>query len=127
MSAAISNATEQILGLTKALDACAGDHQDTLGPHKASIDEVIEELQKVDILVLDDLGGETFSAWSINDVLYKIIDYRNRSGLLTCYSSSYSLEDLQKEYLKRSSKATRLISKIQAYADEVELKGASAL
>jgi primosomal protein DnaI len=93
----------------------------------SNIDEVIEELQKVDILVLDDLGGETFSAWSINDVLYKIIDYRNRSGLLTCYSSSYSLEDLQKEYLKRSSKATRLISKIQAYADEVELKGASAL
>lgn len=93
----------------------------------SNIDEVIEELQKVDILVLDDLGGETFSAWSINDVLYKIIDYRNRSGLLTCYSSSYSLEDLQKEYLKRSSKATRLISKIQAYADEVELKGVSVL
>lgn len=93
----------------------------------SNIDEIIESLQKVEVLVLDDIGGETFSAWSINDVLYKIIDYRNRSGLLTCYSSIYSLEDLQKEYLKKSSKATRLIQKIQAYTSEVELKGVSVL
>ncbi len=93
----------------------------------SNIDEEIEKLQKVDVLILDDIGGETFSAWSINDVLYKIIDYRNRSGLLTCYSSSYSLEELQKEYLKKSTKSIRLIQKIQAYTDEVELKGVSVL
>jgi len=93
----------------------------------SNIDEEIEQLQKVDILVLDDIGGETCSAWSINDVLYKIIDYRNRSGLLTCYSSTFDLEDLKKEYLRKSSKATRLIQKIEAYTDQVELKGASVL
>ena len=92
-----------------------------------NIDETIEQLQKVDILVLDDIGGETFSAWSINDVLYKIIDYRNRSGLLTCYSSVYSLEELQKDYLKKSTSANRLIQKIDAFTDKVELKGVSVL
>ncbi|MBQ3497961.1 MAG: hypothetical protein IJA87_02405 [Clostridia bacterium] len=47
MSAAIFDATEQINGLTSALDACAGDHQDTLGPHKSSIDAVIQEIDSI--------------------------------------------------------------------------------
>jgi methyl-accepting chemotaxis protein len=45
MSAAIFSTIDQINGLTSALSACAGDHADTLGPHKASIDEVIEEIE----------------------------------------------------------------------------------
>lgn len=92
-----------------------------------SIEDDIYKLQTVDVLVLDDIGGETCSAWSINDVLYKIVDYRNRSGLLTCYSSSYSLDDLKDEYTKKSSKASRLIQKIEAYTDQIELKGVSSL
>ena len=67
MSAAISNATEQILGLTNALDACAGDHQDTLGPHKASIDEVIEEINDI-------TQKATEPANSISETLNEIAD-----------------------------------------------------
>ena len=67
MSAAISNATEQILGLTKALDACAGDHQDTLGPHKASIDEVVEEINDI-------VEKATEPVNSISEVLKDVAD-----------------------------------------------------
>lgn len=45
MSAAISDTIDTINGLTSGLSACADEHQDTLGPHKASIDSVIEEIQ----------------------------------------------------------------------------------
>ncbi len=97
------------------------------GVSNADIEEKIKELQMVDVLVLDDIGGETYSAWSINDVLLKIIDYRNRNNLLTLYTSQYSLNELKKEYEKKSSKASRLIQKILAHSKELELKSLELL
>ena len=47
MSAALFMSTEQILGLTKALRACADSHTDSLGPHKSSLDAVIEDIEAV--------------------------------------------------------------------------------
>lgn len=91
------------------------------GTSNNEIEEKINDLMTVDFLVLDDIGGETFSAWSINDVLLKIIDHRNRVGLLTCYTSLYSLRKLEKEYATKTSKATRLIQKIKAHSKELEL------
>ena len=45
MSAAIFGAIDEIKELTGALTACADDHQESLGPHKASIDKVIEDIK----------------------------------------------------------------------------------
>lgn len=92
-----------------------------------NVDEMVEQLKTVDLLVLDDIGGETSSAWSISEILLKIIDYRNHNNLLTCYTSQLTLSELEDEYKRKSSKANRLIQKIRAYSKEVELKGVSLL
>ena len=65
MSAAIFSSAEQIRGLTGALKTCADEHQDTLGPHKSSIDEVIEEINSVTNQATDPINN---IAETLNDI-----------------------------------------------------------
>ena len=45
MSAAIFSSTEQLLGLTGALQTCVDSHRGYLGPHEKSLEDVIESIE----------------------------------------------------------------------------------
>lgn len=83
----------------------------------------IKELQDIDVLVLDDLGGEKISEWSTFSVLQDIIESRIRNKKLTIYTSLYDYNDLVKAYGGHNLKTNRFIDTIRNSADELEMSG----
>lgn len=79
-------------------------------------------LQNVDVLVLDDLGGEKVSEWSTHSVLFEILDYRAQLKKLTFITSMYDIEQLKRLY-GNNMKSERFISRLEALTEVVELKG----
>ncbi|MPZ49697.1 MAG: hypothetical protein GEU75_10450 [Dehalococcoidia bacterium] len=68
-----------------------------LRPGGDSDDDLVSSLQEVDVLVLDDLGAEKPSAWTL-DTLFTIIDHRHGEDATTIITSNLSLEQLAKRY-----------------------------
>jgi DNA replication protein DnaC len=67
-----------------------------------SFDNRFQQIKTADLLVLDDLGGESSSGW-IREKLFQIIDYRYTSRLPTVITSARKMEDIDRRI------ATRLI------------------
>lgn len=64
-------------------------------------DLTISMCQKVDVLILDDIGIEKVSNWSRDEVLYLILDYRLNHKKITFFASNLTLlEGLYKVYQK---------------------------
>lgn len=58
-------------------------------------DDRLRELQRVPVLALDDLGREQVSYFSVETVLYDLIDARYRAGLPLILTSNYTEGELQ--------------------------------
>lgn len=89
--------------------------------------ELLISLKNVDVLVLDDIGGENASPWSRDEVLAAIVNERSLKKIPTFFTSVYSLEELKKYYVLSKQigdklKVERLIEKMKAVSVEVELK-----
>ena len=57
-------------------------------------DELFEQLKTVPLLILDDLGAETSTAWA-EDKLYQIVVHRHEARLPTVITSAYGLDELE--------------------------------
>ena len=72
-----------------------------------------------DVLILDDIGGESITSWSRDDILLPLLNARIDQHLTTIFISEFSLEQLpllytiQKDHLK----AEKLISKMKELMD----------
>lgn len=87
------------------------------------ISNQIDLLKNNDVIVLDDLGSEKPSEWSLFDVLQDILDYRIANNKLTLFTSRYSLVELGKLYGGIfNPKIKRLIDSIVALTHEIEIK-----
>lgn len=95
---------------------------------KAEFNRIINKLKKVDYLFIDDLGAEKIDAFSRDDILFPILDYRMKNHKLTYFTSNYSLKELKEHYQETSSKlrepikAERLYERIRVLANEFILK-----
>lgn len=95
---------------------------------KVEFNRLINKLKKVEYLFIDDLGAEKIDAFSRDDVLFPILDYRMKNQKLTYFTSNYSLAELKDHYQETSSKirepikAERLVERIRVLADEFILK-----
>lgn len=90
------------------------------------INSSIELMKNLDYLVIDDVGGESVTPWSRDEVLSAILAYRLQNEKATFFTSEYSLEKLKKLYnLKTGDKerVERLISRMKAVSIPLELKG----
>lgn len=65
---------------------------------EATISSVIKKFQTVDVLLLDDLGNERASDWTLLEVLQAIIDYRYINNKITIISSNHKPDELFKLY-----------------------------
>lgn len=61
-----------------------------------SVGEKIDQFKKVPVLMIDDIGAESISAWFRDEVLGSILQYRMMEGLPVFFSSNYSLSQLEK-------------------------------
>ncbi len=86
----------------------------------------IERLKTVEILMLDDIGGESFSAWIRDEILGPVLQHRLLDERPTFFTSNVPPQGL-KEYLTMQEKDTeiikahRIIERIMNLADVVKL------
>ncbi|MFD1038087.1 primosomal protein DnaI [Virgibacillus byunsanensis] len=94
-----------------------------------SINEKIDYFKNADILMLDDIGAETQSAWFRDEILGSILQYRMMEQLPVFFTSNYSLEQLESHLAKSNRgdveivKAGRIIERIKQVSKEVSLSG----
>src|SRR5699024_4865250 len=60
-----------------------------------SINEKIDYFKNADVLMLDDIGAETQSAWFRDEILGSILQYRMMEQLPVFFTSNYNLKQLE--------------------------------
>ncbi|MBA2173371.1 primosomal protein DnaI [Halobacillus locisalis] len=94
-----------------------------------SINEKIEAFKEVPVLMLDDIGAESQSAWFRDEVLGSILQYRMMERLPVFFSSNYSMEDLEKVLMTSNRgdvdkvKAQRITERIRQLSQTVVVNG----
>lgn len=94
-----------------------------------SSNKKIEALREVPVLLIDDIGAESNSAWSRDDVLGTILQYRMNQGLSTCFSSNFSIEELEQHFAMTQNgsseliKSKRIMERIKYISVEVAVSG----
>ena len=93
------------------------------------VENTLNLLKKCDILILDDIGGESISAWSRDEILMPLLNERMEKNKKTFFTSNYSFEELENHFSIDSRgnvdkiKANRLMERIKAVSTEKNLKG----
>lgn len=91
----------------------------------------VRGLKQIDILVLDDIGGESVTGWSRDEILLPLLDERMEKGKVTLFTSNYSWKELKARLtvtsnaLQEPMAAKRLLDRIDALSCEVFIKGSS--
>ena len=91
-----------------------------------TIEELVSRLKTIEILMLDDIGGESSSQWVRDEVLGPILQHRLLDEKPTFFSSNVSRKDLinlltvnnQKADLM---KAARIHARIQSLTEEIDM------
>ncbi len=91
----------------------------------------MRNLRNATVLVLDDIGGESVTSWSRDDILFPLLNTRMEHHRLTLFTSNYNLNDLKVRYAMSGTRsnepmaAERLIERIRTLASEEHVKGES--
>lgn len=94
-----------------------------------SINEKINYFKNTDVLMLDDIGAETQSAWFRDEILGSILQYRMMEELPVFFTSNYSLDQLENQLATSNKggtetvKAGRIIERIKQVSTEMPLSG----
>lgn len=94
-----------------------------------TVTEKIDLFKTADVLMIDDIGAGTFSAWFRDDVLGSILQYRMMEGLPVFFTSNYTMGQLE-EVLATTTKgnverikAGRIMERIKQVSKEIPLSG----
>ena len=98
----------------------------TYSNEQSNYDEQFEEIKKIPLLLLDDIGAENCSNWSRDEVLGTILQYRMENHLTTFFTSNLTLEELEDALSVTSSgvdkmKARRIVERIKQLTVEHKL------
>ena len=90
------------------------------------MEKLLLELKKVDVLMLDDLGGENNTAFVRDEILGPILQYRMNEELPVFATSNYNFLQLVEHFADTSLetdklKAGRILQRIQYLMNPVEL------
>lgn len=92
------------------------------------VGERLDYLERVDILLLDDIGAEKVTEWGRDEILGTILQTRMNMGMPTFFTSNLNILELEKNLsLTKDSedavKAKRIIERIKFLTDDIELLG----
>ena len=92
--------------------------------------QILDQIKRVPVLMLDDIGATRLTSWMRDDVLGIILEYRMQNELPTLFSSNLSMKDLQEQYLTYNNrgdseplKAMRIMERIKFLATEYQMVG----
>ncbi len=88
------------------------------------MEQKIQNFKTCDVLILDDIGGESFSPWVRDEILGPILQHRLLDQKLTYFSSNIPPKALLNIFMANESetekmKAFRIIERIQAMATPI--------
>lgn len=91
-----------------------------------SYNEVFEKIKTCDILLIDDIGAETVTNWSRDEILGTILQYRMEHELSTFLTSNLTIDELETHLslVKNNMdkvKARRIIERIKQLTTDMEL------
>lgn len=92
------------------------------------LDQHLMRIKKVDVLILDDIGGESNSPFVRDDILGPILQYRMTASLPTFMTSNYSI-DMLRTHLSETRdevnkvRTDRIVERLRFMMEEVELRG----
>ena len=83
-------------------------------------------IKTVPLLLLDDIGAESTTAWSRDEVLGPILQYRMEEDLPTFFTSNLTIDELESSLATTSNgvekiKAKRIIERIKQLTVPLEL------
>ncbi len=83
-------------------------------------------LQRVDLLLIDDIGAENVTSWGRDEILGAILQFRMNEALPTFFTSNLNIKELEKHLsISKNSedivKARRIIERIRQLTEDVEL------
>ncbi len=93
---------------------------------KEDFGDRMSKIKNAKILFIDDIGAEATTAWSRDEILGTILQYRMDSKLPTFFSSNLSIDELE-EHLSNTKnnvdkvKARRIIERIRNLSEPAEL------
>lgn len=94
-----------------------------------SLSEKMEVVKNAPVLMLDDLGAETMSSWTRDDIIGTILQHRMAQGLPTFISSNFTYDELKHHFTttqrgeKEPVKAGRIMERIKALTTPIQLQG----
>lgn len=88
--------------------------------------EKFRMIKRVEILLIDDIGAETMTEWSRDEVLGTILQYRMQEGLVTFFTSNLTIKELEEHFSYSTKgiekvKAQRIIERIKYLTEEMTL------
>lgn len=91
-----------------------------------SYNDVFDKIKTCDILLIDDIGAETVTNWSRDEILGTILQYRMEQELSTFLTSNLTIEELEVHLslVKNNMdkvKARRIIERIKQLTTDIEL------
>jgi primosomal protein DnaI len=94
-----------------------------------SLQEKVDYVKKAPVLMLDDLGAETLSTWTRDEILGTVLHYRMAENLPTFITSNFDYDGLE-EHLAYSGKgerelvkAARIMERIRSITIPMRLSG----
>lgn len=89
-------------------------------------DVKMNNLKKTDILLIDDIGAETVTSWSRDEILGTILQYRMDEKLPTLFTSNLTIDELETHLANTKNsidivKAKRIIERIKQLTEDLEL------
>lgn len=91
---------------------------------KDAFTKQIDALRLADVAVFDDIGGESVSNWSRDEILLPILNERMENKRITLFTSNYNLDNIEKYYALNSKivndmvGAKRLVERMKALSVE---------
>ena len=90
--------------------------------------ERMNKIKTCDLLLLDDIGAESVTAWNRDEILGTILQYRMDNKIPTFFTSNLNLEELEnhliiKDTAEEKIKARRIMERIKQLSEYLELFG----
>lgn len=97
--------------------------QDTYGKEASSLDAVLR-FAGSDVLILDDLGKESASAWSAS-MIFQIVNYRYEAMRPLIVTSQYDLAGLERRIARQGEResARAIVSRLRQMCRVIKLSG----
>ncbi len=91
-----------------------------------SFKEILDSVKTCDLLLIDDIGAETVTSWSRDEILGTILQYRMENSLSTFFTSNLNIDELEIHLsLTKNNvdkvKARRIIERIKQLSLDMEL------